>query len=219
MRHKWALFAGVLLLAVAWSGPATDMARASFTGHMALHLFLIAGVAPVIATGLHGTRVEARLAGLAILNPILLSVAELIVVWAWHAPALHAASREVASIFIAERISFVMVGTLFWLSVIGGSETERYRTAFGVFALLLTSMHMALLGTLLNLAPRPLYLHHGNPTSALLADQQFGGLLMLIVGGTVYLVAGLWLLLRLLKQRSDLVAISETELRHLGRRV
>ncbi len=54
----------------------------------------------------------------------------------------------------------------------------------GVLALLMTGMHMTLLGTLITLAQHPQY---GRP----LLDQQLGGLIMLAVGAVVYTGAGL----------------------------
>lgn len=200
MKRSWYLFGGLYLLAAAWLGPLPALAGTSFAAHMGLHLLLIAGAAPLIALGLSGTRIDARLAGLGLLNPILASVAELVVVWAWHAPALHAASRGNVGVFAFEQVSFLAVGFLLWLSALGRAGDSDKRAAIGVIGLLLTSMHMALLGALLNLAPRPLYPHHAEGA---LADQQLGGLLMLVVGGSVYLVAGLWLLAGLLKVPSQ----------------
>jgi putative membrane protein len=68
----------------------------------------------------------------------------------------------------------------------------------------MTSMHMTLLGALLGLASRPVYPHHHGAEHPLgltaLADQQMGGAVMLGVGGVVYLVAGIWLMSRVLKR-------------------
>lgn len=194
--RRCALFAGLVLLTGAWLGPLPQLAQASFAAHMSLHLLLIAGAAPLIAIGLAGARIDSMLATTGLLSPILASVIELIVVWAWHVPALHAASRAETGVFVLEQGSFLGAGLLLWLSVFSRTAGPSQRAAIGVIALLLTSMHMALLGVLLNLAPRPLYRHHGDLA---LADQQLGGLLMLIVGGTVYMLAGLWLLARLLQ--------------------
>ena len=81
----------------------------------------------------------------------------------------------------------------------------RASPAAGAFALLLTSMHMTLLGALLALAPRPLF---GEGTVTCLGltlgaaqDQQLGGVLMLMIGGAVYLAGGLALVARLLSGR------------------
>jgi len=51
-------------------------------------------------------------------------------------------------------------------------------------------MHMTLLGALLTLAPRVLYVP-GCVGS--LGEQQLGGMMMLAIGTPIYLIAGLWL--------------------------
>ena len=83
-------------------------------------------------------------------------------------------------------------------SAIGHQCESNSTRATGVAALLLTSMHMTLLGALLALAPRPLYHTH----AAALADQQLGGALMLAVGGAVYLGGGLLLAATLVRLRT-----------------
>lgn len=74
----------------------------------------------------------------------------------------------------------------------------------GAMALFFTSMHMTLLGSLLGLSPRPLYAgHHGGDGwlgLSPLADQQVGGVIMLAIGGVVYLVGGLMLMARVLRR-------------------
>jgi putative membrane protein len=94
-----------------------------------------------------------------------------------------------------EQTLFLLSGLLVWLSAFGGKTGERRtRAAAGVIALLLTSMHMTLLGALLALPPRPLYIH-SNGFSGLtpLQDQHLGGAIMLLVGSLSYLIGGLWL--------------------------
>ena len=60
--------------------------------------------------------------------------------------------------------------------------------------LLLTSVHMTLLGVLLALTPRVLYEGHAHATALTpLRDQQLGGAIMLVVGGVAYMVGGLGL--------------------------
>ena len=75
------------------------------------------------------------------------------------------------------------------------ASAGRASPAAGAFALLLTSMHMTLLGALLALAPRPLF-GEGTVTCLGLSldaaqDQHLGGVLMLMIGGAVYLAGGL----------------------------
>jgi putative membrane protein len=75
------------------------------------------------------------------------------------------------------------------------------RTAAGIVGLLLTAMHMTLLGALLALAPRPLYAHlEGVSRLTPLEDQHLGGAIMLLTGGVAYLAGGLWLTAGLLRR-------------------
>ena len=90
------------------------------------------------------------------------------------------------------------MGLLVWIAALGGAPaSRRERAAGGVAALLLTSMHMGLLGALLALAPRPLY-----EACLGLFDQQVGGVMMLAVGGVVYLAGGLALLATLMREEA-----------------
>jgi putative membrane protein len=59
---------------------------------------------------------------------------------------------------------------------------------------------MTLLGALLALAPRALFVHAaaGPAAGSALDEQHLGGAIMLLVGGASYLVGGLWLSARLL---------------------
>ncbi len=90
---------------------------------------------------------------------------------------------------------FLTAGLWLWLSALGGSKPRsRERSGAGVIALLLTSMHMTLLGALLALSPRILFQHAWNRDSELaLWDQHLGGAIMLVIGGSVFIVGGLWL--------------------------
>jgi putative membrane protein len=131
---------------------------------------------------------------------------ELLVVWAWHAPALHQAARATPGGFILEQACFFAAGLLVWISSVGGgSRRPHERAGSGVAALLLTSMHMTLLGALLALSPRALYPHegHGGHSSlSALDDQQLGGAIMLVVGGIAYLAGGLGLTVRLVRRKT-----------------
>jgi hypothetical protein len=88
------------------------------------------------------------------------------------------------------------------------------RNAGGIVALLLTSMHMTLLGALLALTPRPLYSHAGGFTGlSPLDDEHLGGAIMLLTGGLSYLLGGLVLAAGLLRvgQRG----VEATGMKHL----
>lgn len=194
---------GILTLAAAWLGPLPQLARGAFFAHMTMHMLVVAVAAPLIALGVAGHRLDPVGAFPRIFAPVPASVVELMVVWAWHAPALHHAARHTAPGVVLEQASFLAAGLFVWLSVFGGRPSgDRERTGSGLIALLLTSMHMTLLGALLALTPRPLYMHAGAfGRLDALADQQLGGAIMVVVGGLSYLAGGLWLTSRLLTDR------------------
>jgi putative membrane protein len=95
-----------------------------------------------------------------------------------------------------EQGTFLASGVLLWIAALGGTPAQRAaRVTSGVLGLLLTSMHMTLLGALLALAPRPLYAHaHGAGGLSALEDQHLGGTIMLLVGGAAYLAGGVGLM-------------------------
>lgn len=221
---RWSLGCGLVVLGAAWLGPLPELSRQSFAAHMAMHMAVVAVAAPLLAVGLAGSRLDPvrRLAtdalpampptvalAAVVFSPIVASVIEFLVVWAWHAPALHHAARHSTGLLMVEQASFLVVGLLVWLSAFGGGAGQRRRrAAAGIGGLLLTSMHMTLLGVLLALAVRPLYPHDATVAFGLTAlqDQHLGGVLMLLFGGVAYMAGALVLLLGLLRDRREAVA-------------
>jgi putative membrane protein len=196
------LLAGVALLTSAWFGPLPDLARQSFAAHMSMHMAVVAVAAPLLALALSGSAADPARAMPRLFAPIPASMFELIVVWAWHAPALHQAARHQTWALVFEQSSFLTAGLLLWIAACGGDPVQRrFRRGPGVVALLFTSMHMTLLGALFAMANRPLFIHGPDaPTTAsLLTDQHLGGAIMLLVGGGSYLIGGLYLTAGLLR--------------------
>jgi putative membrane protein len=201
MRRAF-LLVGLLTLGAVWLGPLPQLAREAFFAHMIMHMAVVAVAAPLLAAGTCGGPVDLARKTPRLFAPVQASIAELVIVWAWHTPALHHAARHHTFAFVAEQGSFLVAGWFLWLAAIGGDQLEKKnRNAAGIVALLLTAMHMTLLGALLALAPRPLY-EHGGELGGLTAldDQHLGGAIMLLVGGVSYLFGGLWLTVRLLRE-------------------
>lgn len=196
-----ALPAGLLVLAAVWLGPLLGPWRDSFAAGMVAHMGVVAVAAPLIAIGLprrwrFGPKMPAAL-------PVLASLAELVTVWGWHAPFMRAAAEASLIATVMEQVTFLVVGVLLWATSFA-APGERVHAATGATALLLTSIHMTLLGALLALSPRPLY-GTGEVTCFGVVldagqDQQIGGIIMLLVGAVVYLAGGLSLAARLLAQ-------------------
>jgi putative membrane protein len=191
MTRAVLLGVAALVLAWAWFGDAPPRLEGSFSAHMTRHMGVVAIAAPLLALGISGTALDPVLRRPAIFAPIPASLVELVAVWVWHAPALHELARESTFALALEQGSFLASGCFVWMSACGGAEGERNRGALGVVALLLTSMHMTLLGALLALSPRALYSPATCAAATTLADQHLGGAIMLLVGGVSYLVGGL----------------------------
>ena len=175
---------GGAVLLLAWLSPAPAPLW-PFADHMVRHMAIVAVAAPLLALGLRGVALRA-------IPPLLATLVEFAAVWGWHLPTAHAAAQTSAAAFAAEQASFLGAGLLLWLAVL-----HPGRQLAGAGGMLLTSMHMTLLGALLILAQRPLYPSAicGGP-----ADQQLGGMIMLGLGTPIYILAGLILTARALGQ-------------------
>ena len=196
---------GLLVLAGVWFGPLDRLLPGPFAAHMTMHMGVVAVAAPLLAFGVAGGRLDPVRRAPRLFPPVPASVVELVAVWAWHTPWLHHAARHSTTGLLIEQATFLASGLLVWLSAFGGGAGARSdRAGAGLMALLLTSMHMTLLGALLALPPRALYphahhAHHAASRLTPLEDQHLGGAIMLVVGGVVYLAGGLWLAAGLLR--------------------
>lgn len=198
MRRRLPLLLGMAVLIAAWTGPLPDLAGTSFAAHMLMHMAVVAVASPLLALGL-----SRQLPGFAPAGPMVASLLDLVVVWAWHMPALHEWARAGGGAMVLEQTSFLAVGLLLWLSALARpAEGAGGPALAGAAALFFTSMHMTLLGVLLALAPVPLF-HAGHGSLPLglssATDRELGGVLMLGIGGTVYLIGGLVLIAGILR--------------------
>ena len=137
------------------------------------------------------------------ITPLSASLVELVVVWIWHAPGVRAWSDASLWAGLLEQASFLAGGLLLWLVCLR-RETVGGRLA-GAGGLLLTSMHMTLLGVLLTMAPRPLFGTEAVTCLGLVLspehDQQLGGVIMLMVGAAAYIIGGVALLAGVVGER------------------
>ncbi|MBB3712598.1 putative membrane protein [Limimaricola variabilis] len=183
------LVLGLGLLAAVWVAPLPMWLGSAFAGHMARHMTLVALAAPLLVLG------WPALGRALALSPLIAAVLEFMVVWGWHLPRLHATAHHSQPVFVLEQGSFLLAGLVVWAGCLRAAHPLA-----GAGGLLLTSMHMTLLGALLILAPRDLYAAQLGLLPQLSA-QQVGGMIMLGIGTPVYLVAGLVLTARAVKER------------------
>ena len=196
MPRSWLYAAGLLVLMVAWFAPRSR--PEPFSLHMTVHMSIVALAAPLLALGIAGSAADPVRMAPRLFSPVLASVIELAVVWLWHTPLLHRAAAAEPAVYCAEQASFLLAGLFLWISAFGQHESPQ-RAGEGLIALLLTAMHMTLLGALIALSPRVLYAHHSHAHA--LDDQQLGGAIMILAGGISYIAGGLALARRILRHR------------------
>ncbi|WP_340160543.1 cytochrome c oxidase assembly protein [uncultured Hoeflea sp.] len=199
----WPLAAGLLLLAGLWLGPLPGMARRAFSPHMILHLGVMVVAAPLIVIGFMRLSPPDLVPRFRYLGAFAASVFDFAVVWGWHVPALHEAAARLDPAFALQQLSFLAAGLWLWWICLAGRDAGS--GAAGAFAMLFASMHMAMLGVLLVLAPTLVYA----PQFCLgafgldpLQDQQFGGGLMALFGALPYVAGGAYLASRLTVQEA-----------------
>ena len=199
MRHLQ-LISGFIILGMAWVVAGSGH---SLTGHMAAHMLAVAIAAPLLALGLAGTTLDPARRWPRVVTPFPMMLVELAVVWVWHLPALRRLVAHGPGGMALEQAMFAAAGLLLWSACLGTRDAaSSARRASGIIALLLTTMHMTLLGVLVTLAPRVLFSGTGLVFFGFaltpMEDQQLGGVVMLLIGAGSYLVGGLALLSQVL---------------------
>lgn len=108
-----------------------------------------------------------------------------VAIWMWHVPVLFDSTLTDVSLHRLQHLSFFVTAVLFWWAVLWRSD--RGVAAWHLFV---TMLHTGILGALMALAPRVLYLVQTRTAEAWgltpLEDQQLAGMMMWIPAGTVY---------------------------------
>lgn len=183
------LLAGLGVLAGLWLGRLPEMSHTAFSPHMILHLGIVTFACPLIALFLGRLVPSPTERGDALSWALLASFFEMVVVWGWHMPVLHALAARNDAAFVCQQLSFVLAGLAVW--TVAASARTRAAAGAGALALFLTFMHMSMFGLLITLAPRLIYepdLCLGAFGLSSLDDQRFGGILMAVLGGMPYLL-------------------------------
>jgi putative membrane protein len=205
--------AGFLVLGLAILSPLDAIGEELFWVHMVQHEVLLLVAAPLLvlsrplgalvwalpATWRPGSAVLAERLGLAatmrwMTRPFTAWWIHAVVLWAWHAPALFEAALTHRWVHDLQHVSFLVSSLAFWWALLearGGAQ----RQATAVLYLFTTLLHTSALGALLTFSQRAWYAPYAVTAPHwgldVLEDQQLGGLIMWVPGGTVFLVAAL----------------------------
>jgi putative membrane protein len=208
--HVAAFAVALLALAIAVASPLELAASSVFTAHMVQHLLLMLVVAPLLVCGrpvmvlgrampLRGRRLFVRVrarpsvrsARDALFHPVSAWVIGVVVLWAWHLPALYEVALRRDALHALEHASLIATAALVWALALGRARRSlAIPAASGL--LLATALQSGALGAVLALAQRPLYPIHASvaPSWGLtpLQDQQLAGGLMWVPPGIVYMI-------------------------------
>jgi len=208
-----------LVLSAALLSPLEALSGRYLSAHMLQHLLLVVVAAPFLATsgvgraGLFvlpraarlkvGRGLIAQLGGVrrGLANPIAALASYVAVLWLWHAPVAYQAAMGGGLVHALEHGTMLLVGCLFWASVLPAAG-GTHRRAGAVAALLAASFAGGGLGALMTLSPVAWYPAYEAVAAATggdaMRDQQLAGLLMWMPMGAVHaiaavVVAGRWL--------------------------
>jgi cytochrome c oxidase assembly factor CtaG len=210
--------AGVLVLFLALVSPIDALGDDYlFSVHMIQHLLLVLVAAPLLLLGIPRALVRhlldrpwiAWMEGKLSPPPVawLLGIGTL---WVWHLPVLYNATLANERIHIAEHLSFIVTGVIFWWPVLCPLIDRRLQPGPAIIYIFSAGVANTILGIILTFVPvglYPAYLHPEDELGALslirntwglsaAADQQLGGLIMWVGGGLVFLIAILGILRR-----------------------
>ena len=179
-RQAFAL-GGWLLAAAALVSPLCALSVALFSARVAQHMILILAAAPLIAMGLP----RARTLSWRLWSGVLMFFLAL---WYWHMPIPYDTTFSSVAAYWAMHLTLFGSGVLLWRELLHHSHQL---TGPALAAGTVTFVHMGLLGAVLTLADRPLFLWHLATTDpwglSPLQDQQLGGALMWVPGIALFL--------------------------------
>ncbi|CAN5691533.1 cytochrome c oxidase assembly protein [soil metagenome] len=225
-------FAGALLaVGIALISPLDALSGALASAHMVQHVLLLLVAAPLLAlsapssTLLRGSPLGVRRASgrwrrrlwlthrnlRGLRHPATVWLLHVGMLWFWHAAVPYGAALENQLVHVAEHLSFLVSGLLFWRVVIGARSPGRVSNGFGVLLVFAMAMQSVFLSVLLTFARAPWYAGYAATTTpwglAPLADQQLAGVIMWIPAGLIYLAAALTLMVTWIQgtEREDVV--------------
>lgn len=175
------LLAGLAVLAASLAPPAAAWQERSLVGHMVLHLVHTDVVPPLIFFGLPRTVLPFRV----LPAPACLFVS-IAMVWGIHFSPFFELSLEHAWIGVLADLLFLAAGALMWAPVF---DPERLPLAVRLGYVFLAMPLTSFLGFVIYSSRIPLYAHYVRVCGAgALADQQAGGELMWVGGGSIMFV-------------------------------
>ena len=214
---------GIFILFLALCSPIDSAANQLFSAHMFQHILLMMVVPPLlvwsrpaiafiwafpphwrksIARGWNGAGFDRAVRF--IMHPAVVFVLFCGSFVFWHLPLPYDWGLQNEFIHALEHLSFFLPALAFWTIIIEPSGRRRLDYAATLLYLVVTVVLSDMPGALMVLSPRLLYpIHAANAAEwglTPMQDQALAGLIMWIPAGAMYLVAAIWLLVKLLAE-------------------
>lgn len=213
-RGKTVIFStGVIIMLLSVVSPLDYLGRHYlFSAHMAQHILLLLIVPLLLLLGIPESATQKALnikpfgaVMKALGNPIIAWFLGVGSMWVWHMPSLHNVVLQNDDLYIAQQISFVIIGMIFWWPVFAPVEDRRLSPLASTLYLASACLGCTILGIIITFASAGLYSAYVNPadTAGILpylrndlcitpgVDQQIGGLTMWVPGCLIYLTASM----------------------------
>ncbi len=199
---------GILCIWVALETPLDVVGdRYLDSAHMFQHVLLMVVAPPLLLLGLSREMVAVlvRIPGVrAVTEPVPAQVLSAAVMIAWHLPPLYEATLYSEFLHIAEHITFIAAGVLFWWPVIGAtSSAARWRLSpWGrLIYLFIGTFPQDAVALALQFSRTPFYEYYTHvprlvPGLDPLTDQTVAGAILVLFGKTSFVIAGLVIFLR-----------------------
>lgn len=180
--------------------------------HMFQHVLLNVVAPPLLLLGL-STRMAAwlvrRVPGLrALTEPVPAQVIAAAVMIAWHLPPLYDLTLRSEGVHIFEHLTFIAAGTFFWwplLAATGAQSAWRLSDGLKLLYLLVGTLPQDGVALVLQFSRDLFYSHYAAQVPILegwtpVIDQQVAGTVLMLVGKTSFLVAGLAIFFRWIRE-------------------
>ncbi len=208
-----AFVAAMVALAAALVSPIDRLGEQAFVMHMTQHILLLDLVPILLVASLTkvilrpATRRLQRLEHAAgpLAHPVFAVFLYVVVMWAWHIPALYDAALEHPLVHVLEHTCFMTAGLLYWWHLISPIRSRARLTGMApVVYMLSTKLLVGLLGIAITFAPDALYaFYKDEPQIWGLSpgdDQMLAGAIMALEQSIVMGIALAWLFIRALAE-------------------